>query len=241
MRARPLIVDALADRLEDLLGERLIAVILGGSWSMGDFVEGESDLDLLVVVSDELSRDDVARLSALHETLLLIEPEAVLLEGDYVPLAWLLPTGTTQPVSFFRRGRLQPHNELMLSADNVANLRRDGIAVFGPPPAEILPEVTADEVRAAVREMLRDEPVAPSERAAAQEILDLLRSLCAIETGLPATKSDGVRWALERVSSRWHEVVLRADEIRRGAPTSDAEPTLRRALTEMRAELLPHE
>jgi hypothetical protein len=227
----------LADRLEDLLGERLVSVILGGSWSMGDFVEGGSDLDLLVVVSDELSREDLSRLSALHERLLLTEPEAVLLEGDYVPLAWLVPTGTTQPAPFFRRGRLQPHAELMLSADNVANLR-DGIAVFGPPPAEVLPEVSADEVRAAVRDMLLDEPVAPSERAAANEILDLLRSLCAIETGLPATKSDGVRWALEHISSRWHPVVLRSDDIRRGAPTNDEESTLRRALTDMRTELL---
>jgi hypothetical protein len=238
VRPRPVIVDALADRLRDLLGERLIAVILGGSWSLGDFVEGESDLDLLVVVRDELSRDDLARLSTLHERLLIEEPEALLLEGDYAPRAWLVPTGTTRPVPFFRQGRLQPDSELMLSADNIANLRRDGIAVYGPRPAEVLPEVTADEVRAAVLEMVREEPVAPSERAAAQEILELVRSLCAIETGLPTTKSDGVRWALEHVSPRWHKVVLRADEIRRGAPTDDAEPTLRCALTDMRAELL---
>ena len=166
------------------------------------------------------------------------EPEALLLEGDYVPRAWLVSTGTTRPVPFFRHGRLQPDSELMLSADNIANLRRDGIAVYGPRPAEVLPEVTADEVRAAVLEMVREEPVAPSERAAAQEILELVRSLCAIETGLPTTKSDGVRWALEHVSPRWQKIVLRADEIRRGAPTDDAEPTLRRALTDMRAELL---
>jgi len=53
--AKPPIVVALAERLEDLLAERLVAVVLGGSWSMGDFVEGRSDLDLLVVVSGELS------------------------------------------------------------------------------------------------------------------------------------------------------------------------------------------
>jgi hypothetical protein len=238
VRARPPIVDVLADRLRDLLGARLIAVILGGSWSLGDFVEGDSDLDLLVLVSDELSADDLTRLSSLHETLLIEQPEAVLLEGDYVPRGWLLPTGTTRPVPFFRKGSLQPNNELMLSADNVANLRRDGIAVFGPRPTEVLPEVTADEVRAAVHEMLRDEPVAPNEEAAAHEILDLVRSLCAIETGMPTTKSDGVRWALEHISPRWREVVLRADQIRRGAPTNEEESILRRALADMRAELL---
>jgi hypothetical protein len=235
---RPPIVVAFADRLQDLLGERLLAVFLGGSWSMGDFVAGESDLDLLVVVSDELSPGDLTRLAALHEALLAAEPEAMQLEGDYVPREWLTPTGTTRPVPFFQDGRLQPRLELMLSADNIANMRQDGITVYGPRPAEMLPEVTADQVRDAVREMIRDEPAAATERAAAKEILDLVRSLRAIETGLPATKSDGVRWALEHLAPQWHAFVLRADEIRRGASTDDDEQTLRSALADMRAELL---
>lgn len=238
MPARPPIVVTFADRLQDLLRERVIAVFLGGSWSTGDFVPGASDLDLLVVVSDELSAEDRTRLATLHEALLEEQPEAAQLEGDYVPRDWLTPTGTTRPTPFFRHGRLQPRLELMLSADNIANMRQDGIAVFGPRPAEILPEVRADQVRDAVREMISEEPAAATERAAAKEILDLVRSLCALETGLPTTKSEGVRWALEHVAPRWHASVLRADEIRRGAPTNDNERTLRRALTDMRAELL---
>lgn len=214
MRARPPVVVAFADRLQELLGERL------------------------VVVSDELSPGDITGLVTLHETLLAEQPEAAQLEGDYVPREWLTPTGTARPVPFFRHGRLEPRLELMLSADNIANMRQGGITVYGPRSTEILPEVTAGEVRDAVRAMIRDEPDAPTERAAAKEILDFIRSLCAIETGLPTTKSDGVRWALERVAPRWYASVLRADDVRRGAATNDDEQTLRRALADMRAELL---
>lgn len=235
--AVPPVVVAFADRLHDLLGERLLAVIVGGSWSMGDFVDGQSDLDLLVVISDELSPGDLAQLATLHKTLLAERPESRQLEGDYVPRAWLISTGSTRAAPFFRHGRLQPRPEMMLSADNIANMRLDGIAVYGPRPAALLPEVTAQEVRDAVRAMVRDEPAAASERAAAQEIVDLVRSLCAIETGSPTTKSDGVRWALEHVSPRWHPLVLRADEIRRGSPANEDARTLRRALADMRAEL----
>ena len=238
MPAKPPIVVALAERLEDLLAERLVAVVLGGSWSMGDFVEGRSDLDLLVVVSGELSPVELKRLAVLHETLLAEQPEAAQLEGDYVPREWLRPTGSLRAVPYFRRGRLEPRPALMLSADNMANMRQDGIAVFGPRPAELLPEVTAEAVREAVRAMLHDAPAAATERAAAAEILDLVRGLCAVETGLPTSKSEGVRWALEHVASRWHASVLRADEIRRGATPSENESTLRRALADMRAELL---
>jgi len=234
---KPPIVVAFAERLEDLLAERLVAVVLGGSWSMGDFVEGDSDLDLLVVVSGELSPVELKKLATLHETLLAEQPEAAQLEGDYVPREWLRPTGSAHPVPYFRGGRLEPHPALMLSADNMANMRQDGFAVFGPRTAELLPEVTADAVRDAVRAMLHDEPAAATERAAATEILDLVRGLCAIETGLPTSKSEGVRWALEHVASRWHASVLRADEIRRGATPSENESTLRRALADMRAEL----
>jgi hypothetical protein len=234
---QPPIVVAFAARLRDLLGERVLAVILGGSWSMGDFVPGASDFDVLVVVSDELSTDDLTRLAMLHEALLEEQPEAAQLEGDYVPRDWLTPTGTTRPVPFFRHGILQPGLEFMLSSDNIANMRQDGIAVVGPRPAEILPRVTADQVRDAVREMISEVPTAPTERAAAMEILDLVRSLCALDTGLPTTKSVGVRWALEHLAPRWHASVLRADEIRRGGATNDNEETLRRALADMRAEL----
>jgi hypothetical protein len=238
VRTRPPIVVTFAERLHELLGERLLAVFLGGSWSMGDFVEGASDLDLLVVVSDELSPGDLTRLASLHDTLLAEDPAARQLEGDYVPRAWLAPTGTTRPAPIFRQGSLQPRPALMLSADNMANMRQDGVAAYGPRPQELLPEVTLDQVRAAGRVMMRDEPVAETERAAANEILDLVRSLRAMESGLATTKSDGVRWALEHVASRWHAFVLRADEVRRGAPTDDNEPTLRRALADMRRELL---
>lgn len=234
----PPIVVTFTDRLHDLMGERLLAVILGGSWSMGDFVDGRSDLDLLVVLSDELSPRDVDRLGRLHDALQVEEPDASQLEGDYVPREWLTAIGSTRPVPVFRHGKLQSRPEMMLSADNIANMRLDGIAVYGPRPADVLPEVTPDEVREAVRAMLREQPAAATERAAAEEILDLVRSLGAIETGSPTTKSDGVRWALEHVSSRWHPLVLRADEIRRGSPANEDIRTLRRALADMRAELL---
>jgi hypothetical protein len=237
--AVPPIVTTFVARLRELLGDRLIAVILGGSWTMGDFVEGQSDLDLLVITADELTPDDLARLATLHDRLLSERSDTRLLEGDYVPRDWLTPTGTARPAPFFTGGKLQPQPEPMLSADNIANLRSSGVSVYGPPPAALLPDVTADQVRDAVRAMLRDPSAATTERTAAEEILDLVRSLCAVETGSPTTKAEGVRWALERLPTRWQPMVIRSDEIRRGSPVDESVSTLRRALAAMRAELTP--
>src|SRR5439155_18258386 len=111
----------------------------------------------------------------------------------------LRPVGTSHPVPFFRQGRLQPEPESMLSADNIANMRQDGIV--GPAPASVLPKVGVEQIREAVRQMLREIPECASEQEAASEVLDLVRSYRALETGAPATKSDGLRWGLLRLDS----------------------------------------
>jgi len=160
----PPVVTVFADRLHELLGERLVGVYLGGSLVMGDFIEGSSDYDLLVVVSGDLSSADLSRLAALHDHLVDELPDAIRLEGDYVPREALRPVGTTRPVPFFRQGRLQPEPESMLSADNIANMRQDGISVVGPAPASVLPEVSAEQIREAVRQMLREISECPTEQ-----------------------------------------------------------------------------
>ena len=135
------------------------------------------------------------------------------------------------------QGRLQPEPESMLSADNIANMRQDGISVVGPAPASVLPEVTAEQIREAVRQMLREIPECPTELKAASEILDLVRSYRALETGAPATKSEGLRWGLVRLNAVLHPVLQRADAVRRGASVASDDRTLRDGIEEVRAAL----
>lgn len=239
-QAPPAVVSVLAERIRDVLGDGLVAIYLGGSFSMGDFVDRSSDYDVLVVVRDPLRSREVAALADMHERLLADDPAATRLEGDYAPRGWLVPEGTREPVHWFRRGRLQPRPDLMLSADNIANMRQHAIIVTGPPPAEVLPAVHPDQVRAAVRSMLEDVKECSTERQAADEILSLLRSLRALETGAPTTKSDGLHWGRTHLDERWHPILDRVDAIRRGAhDETDDDTTLRRAITSLRGLLLP--
>jgi hypothetical protein len=217
----PVVVMAFAQSLRESLGDRLIGVYLGGSFSMGDFVENVSDYDLLVVVAEPLLPPTLVALSALHDRLLATYPDAVRLEGDYVPRAWLTPEGTRAAVPWFRAGRLQPQPAFMLSADNVANM---GAAAI---------------VRDAVRAMLEDIDACETEAQAADEILALLRSMRALEAGAPVTKSDGVTWALAHLDKLWHPLVKRADAARRGSTPGSGDDTLRRGLDRLRALLLP--
>ena len=238
-RATPTVVSLLAERIRDVLGDGLVAMYLGGSFSMDDFVDGSSDYDVLVVIRDPLGSREVAALVDLHERLLAEDRAASRLEGDYAPRGWLVPEGTREPVHWFRRGRLQPQPRFMLSADNIANMRQHAIVVTGPAPAEVLPAVHPDQVRAAVRSMLEAVKECSTERQAADEILSLLRSLRALETGAPTTKSDGLRWGHAHLDERWPLILDRVEAIRRGAHVETHDTTLRRAIESLRGLLLP--
>jgi hypothetical protein len=231
----PNVVLALTQGLITTFGQRLIGVYLGGSFSMGDFVAASSDYDILIVIDDDLTLGDLSTLGKLHERLMRDDLEAARLEGDYVPRRVLVPEGTSEPVPSIRHGRFEPNTaEIMLSADNIANMCSQGIAVYGPPASEVLPMVSPSDVRAAVQGMLLDGiDECSTEAEAAFELLNLVRSLCALETGQPTTKSEGVSWALGHLEPRWHHAIRGADAIRRGAEAEDAERTLRDALTEL--------
>jgi hypothetical protein len=212
-----------------------VGVYLGGSFSTNEWRPG-SDYDLAVLLTDEPAADDIARLRALHEAMAREDPESLLLEGDYVAVGDLVPEGTTAPAWWFRKGALRDPLD-MLSADNVANLGRDGIAIVGPPAASVFPKVTAEQVRSAVREMMAEQPDRSSERAAAREILDLARSLKALESGEPSSRAAGYDWALRSLDARWRHALTRAVVVNAGGPVADNDDTLRRALVELRRSL----
>ena len=199
---------------------------------MGDFVDGSSDYDFLAVVEGDLPRDDLDAIADLHRQLRETYLDADRLEGDYAPRYLLCPDGTTAPIAGVQRGCLESQvAEIMLSAENIANMRSQGVAVYGPPASEILPVATPKHVRDAVRQVLLDgADDCATELEAAAELLNLARSLRALETGQPTTKSDGAEWALGHLEEQWQGVFHRALAVRHGATADEGVRPLRDAL-----------
>src|SRR5215216_4659617 len=64
-------LDGLRDRLSEVLGERLAGVYAGGSYALGDYLPGRSDLDVAAVVRSPLSPEFAdAIVSQLHHDAL---------------------------------------------------------------------------------------------------------------------------------------------------------------------------
>lgn len=222
-------MQALTAGLLVILGERLLGVYLGGSLAMGDFCEPSSDVDFLVVTRGSLSLEDKLAIEQLHRELLQAFPFAARLEGDYAPAAWLTAEGTTAPVPGCERGVFLPRvGEIMLSADNIYDMREHGIAFFGPDPRTVLPAVSAEQVRKAVRTMLAEMPGScDTALEIASEVLNVVRSLCALDCGVPTSKGNGAAWAMTHLEAQWQPVICSAMAVRCGHGTAADEQCLR--------------
>lgn len=130
-----------ADRIRSAAG--VVGVYVGGSLAYGDYRPGVSDIDVITVAAEPLGRAERRMLKALHREY-EARPETAKLHCAYVP------RGKAADVAaehwYWAAGELYRRT---VSGIARAELLRGGITVYGPAPAEVLPGLTAAEVRAA--------------------------------------------------------------------------------------------
>lgn len=220
----------------DLLGDRLVAVLLHGSLVFGDWRRSVSDLDLLIVTTDPVREADRP---ALARSLLELSDRR--------------PTPGPLEVSVLTRGAVAaPHHPVRyevhvgdehreeivdgrpgpilggLDADLCAHLavaRSHGVALAGPPPSELVGEVAhadlLESVQADLDEVLS---VGLFEPRPVYGVLSACRALATI-LGRPGTllsKEQAGEWGLERLPAEHRPLVEWALAARRGEVEGDA-------------------
>lgn len=138
------VVVSFAEAVRPVAG--VVGFYAGGSLAFGDFQPGVSDLDLVAVVDGRLGFGARRRLVALHESFIAADPAAAKLHCAYVP--------RTEVAGLDREHLTWAHGELyrrVVSGIARAELLQNGITVYGPPPAELLPPVDAAALRDAAR------------------------------------------------------------------------------------------
>jgi predicted nucleotidyltransferase len=153
------LLGVLLKRVRDILREKLVGFYLYGSLSCGDFDPDSSDVDFLIVTTDELDGDVLDALRDMHANIAASGlPYARKLEGSYLPREALR--------------RYDPHNAMHPSigidwefgvGQHGTNwileryiVREQGIIVLGPSPKTLIDPVRSDELGTAVCGMLRD-------------------------------------------------------------------------------------
>jgi Nucleotidyltransferase domain len=143
-RLRPApVVPRFAEAVREVAGVR--AFYAGGSLGSGDYQPGRSDLDLVAILDRPLTRTRRTRLKAVHAAF-----DVPKLHCAYAPADELADVARSHVAWAHEKLFRRP-----LSGIARAELHRFGVIVYGPPPAELVPEVPAADLAEAARTELR--------------------------------------------------------------------------------------
>jgi predicted nucleotidyltransferase len=198
------LLDELRARIRTVLGETLVGLYLYGSLVTGDFDHVHSDIDLLAVIDGNLDEEDFARLDAMHTAFVTAHPAWY----DRVEIAYLahqaLKSFRTQvsPIAIISPG--EPFHFKEAGKDWLINwwvVRRQGVALYGPPAEDVIDPITDAEFQKTVREQVEEwrEWIyhLPRRKSQAYAILTMCRALHAYVKSEQVSKRDAADWAAE--------------------------------------------
>jgi hypothetical protein len=208
-------LDELVRRLQELLGPELFGVYAGGSWALGGYEPGPSDLDVAVVVSKPLTDEVADRIVAelRHESSpcpargleLVVYTKRAAGTAALVP-GFELNLNTGRGITFRADRTSQPGERHWFAIDRSV-LAQHGIALFGPPAADVFAPIAPDHLRPVLADVLRwYEREAQASEAA---VLNAGRSLRFARDGIWLPKPAMRAWAAEQAGTN-AEILARA-------------------------------
>lgn len=203
-----------------ILGDAFVGAYLHGSFALGAGDEW-SDVDFLCVVTRDPDEREQAQLVSVHEQLFDSGVEwGKHLEGSYPPRDELRRK-TDDRWFYFDHGSTAPAWDAHCNQSLVRwTLREHGIVLAGPPPAELVDPVGADELRAEARALIAEYakwarepmPQAPSGMNWWKQsylVLTLCRLQWTLRNGAVVSKGEAAAWAVRELPA-WAELIERA-------------------------------
>jgi len=239
------VLGALADDVQNVLQGSFVGAYLQGSFALGDF-DLNSDVDFVVVVTEELSRNRVDALQSMHERIFSLEsPWAQHLEGSYFPRTLL-----RDPAERGSKLWYLDHGARSLVRSSHCNtlivrwvLREKGVTLAGPAPHALVEPVSTETLRMEMLGVIKgwgQEIIATPEPYnnrfyQTYIVLSFCRMLHDLSEGRPGSKLAGAEWAKTNLDPVWSDLIDRAWEgrpnpavsVRQPADRKDFEDTLR--------------
>ena len=211
------VLNELLTAVQMVLGEHFVGLYLYGSLASGDFNPETSDIDFLVVTTDELPSALIVKLEALHMRLLASNLKwAKKLEGAYIPQQAIHRYGNSDlPHPFLNEGNfyLAPEGSDWVIQRHV--IREQGIVLAGPDPRTLIDPVEPKDIRWSVLSYLNEwwapmldapERLRDSEYQA-YAIVTMCRTLYTLQHGTIASKPVSARWAQEKLGEKWATLI----------------------------------
>ena len=232
------VLHELLSGVQTILGNHFIGLYLYGSLALGDFDPERSDIDFLVVTTDDLPAELISALKPMHARMAAGSSKwATELEGSYIPQAALRrydPNRARHPR--INRGEgtlgLEQHDCDWVIQRHV--LREHGVVLAGPTPQTLIDPILPHELRQAVLETLHgwwaSRLTDPTQLRIfgyrAYAILTMCRILYTLKYGSIISKPVAARWAQQTLDERWASLIERALTWRYNIPSFDVDETL---------------
>ena len=142
-----------------ILADHCVGVHLDGSLAIGSFEPDKSDLDFVIVTSADVSADTFAALTTMHDSIASGASKwARELEGSYISQHALRYDRRPAAHPYIDRGSglAMVHHENGYWSIHRHVLREHGVVLEGPPPRTLIDPVSPEELREAVRGILRE-------------------------------------------------------------------------------------
>lgn len=230
------VLQELLSGARSILGDHFVGMYLDGSLAIGGFEPDKSDLDFVVVTDSEISSDTFGTLKAMHDRIASGASKwARELEGSYISQRALRHDPRPAAHPYIDRGSVlamvQPESGYWTIHRHM--LRERGVVLAGPLPQALIDPVQPEELREAVRGILRewwmpmltDGPLLQNSFYRCYAILTMSRMLYTIVHGAIVTKPIAARWAQEALDRRWTPLIQHALAWSRDVPP-DLEETL---------------
>lgn len=193
----------LAARLRAILRDELVGAYAGGSYALGDFEEGRSDLDVAAVCRETIARTRKTEIVAAlrHEALpcpargleFVVYPEASTRVATTEP-AFELNLNTGPRMAF--RVDFEPAAEQHWFAIDRAILRAHGMVLFGPPVEDVFAAIPRAALLGLLVESVRWHRA--NLPTGSDTVLNACRALCFAANGAWSSKRQAGEWAIER-------------------------------------------
>jgi predicted nucleotidyltransferase len=210
------VLDSLLKSMQNILSIELIGAYLYGSLIAGDFDENISDIDLLVVIQDQLSNDELDKLKSMHNEIAANFP----IWNDRIETAYItknaLQTFRDQSSIIAIISPGEPFHTKEAGLDWIINgylIQEQSKTLIGPPASTLISNITKEEYISAVRKQLREwnEWIESSHTRGFQAyaILTICRGLYSIHFGQQATKKEAAHWVAQNYPA-WAELIQNA-------------------------------
>jgi predicted nucleotidyltransferase len=191
-------LERLTDDLQRVLGDKVVRIYAHGSLALGCFNPHLSDLDVLAVTERALTPTERGALGPLLAARARLEIH-FLIQSALLP--WRHPA--PYDLHFGSEGAVGPGTDYDLAAHFTVT-RRAGIALVGPPPGDVFPDVPWKDYEDSLR---RDLESCGEHGGRLYAVLSPARIWATLTERVVHSKASGAAWALERAPEEFRPLI----------------------------------